>query len=145
MGVDARPRPGQGPLRVLVVDADDRVRESLAGLLGIGGRLVVVGSAGQPGPGPRPARAESPDVVIVDPRLPEVDGGLEFISRLRAMAPNVRIVVMSSIATARDPPWPRRRRVHPQDLPPQRAHRGDRGRRAARREPWPAPRFDRLD
>ena len=39
-----------GPLRVVVVDADDRVRESLAGLLCIGDRLEVVGTAGQAGP-----------------------------------------------------------------------------------------------
>ena len=37
------------PLRVLVVDADERVRESLTGLLAIGGRVLVVGGAGQPG------------------------------------------------------------------------------------------------
>jgi DNA-binding response OmpR family regulator len=33
--------------------------------------------------------------VIVDPRLPEVDGGIAFISRLRATAPDVRILAMS--------------------------------------------------
>ena len=36
-----------GPLRVLVVDADDRVRESLTGLLAISGQCMVVASAGQ--------------------------------------------------------------------------------------------------
>src|SRR5919108_1580516 len=39
-----------GPLRVLVVDADDRVRESLTGLLAIGGRCVVVAGTGYAGP-----------------------------------------------------------------------------------------------
>ncbi len=28
-----------------------------------------------------------PDVVVVDPRLPDVEHGLDFIRRLRAMAP----------------------------------------------------------
>lgn len=32
----------------------------------------------------------------MDPRLPEIDGGLEFIDRLRAIAPDVRVVVMGS-------------------------------------------------
>jgi DNA-binding NarL/FixJ family response regulator len=91
---DPRPRH-DGPLRVLVVDADDRVRESLSGLLVIGGRCVVVGSAGQPGPAHDLALACRPDVVVVDPRLPEVDGGMAFIARLRTLSPDVRILAMS--------------------------------------------------
>ena len=83
-----------GPLRVLVVDADDRVRESLTGLLTIGGRCLVVASAGQVGPALDLAIDHQPDVVIVDPRLPEVDGGIAFISRLRASAPSIRILAM---------------------------------------------------
>ncbi|MFL5777814.1 MAG: response regulator transcription factor [Chloroflexota bacterium] len=80
---------------MLVVDADERVRESLAGLLAIGERVVVVGSAGDPGPALELVAAARPDVVIVDPRLPEVDGGLAFIARVRRVAPGVRILVMS--------------------------------------------------
>jgi len=90
--------PGSGPvtpLRVLVVDADERVRESLAALLGIGRDVLVVGSAGQPGSALDLVETAAPDVVIVDPRLPEVDGGLAFITRLRSTAPGVRVLVMS--------------------------------------------------
>lgn len=83
------------PLRVLVVDADDRVRESLTGLLGIGDRVLVVGSSGQAGPAFDLATTCRPDVVVVDPRLPEVDGGLAFIARLRKSFPHVRILAMS--------------------------------------------------
>jgi DNA-binding NarL/FixJ family response regulator len=90
-------------LRVLVVDADDRVRESLAGLLAIGQKLVVVGSAGQPTRALELLAAESPDVVIVDPRLPDVAGGLAFIERIRARDPAVRIVVMSWNEALDDP------------------------------------------
>jgi DNA-binding NarL/FixJ family response regulator len=93
----------EDPLRVLVVDADDRVRESLSGLLAIGRRLVVVGNAGQPGPALDLLAAESPDVVIVDPRLPEVAGGLAFMARVRARDPAVRIVVMSWNDGVEDP------------------------------------------
>jgi DNA-binding NarL/FixJ family response regulator len=84
-----------GPLRVLVVDADDRVRESLAGLLAIGDKVRVVGTAGQPGAALALVVETHPDVVIVDPRLPEVDGGIAFIARLRSVAPGVRILGMS--------------------------------------------------
>ena len=84
-----------GPLRVLVVDADDRVRESLTGLLAIGGRCVVVASAGYAGAAFDLAIDCRPDVVIVDPRLPEVDSGIALIARLRAHLPAVRILAMS--------------------------------------------------
>lgn len=33
--------------------------------------------------------------MVVDPRLPEVDGGIAFIARLRANLPSVRILAMS--------------------------------------------------
>jgi DNA-binding NarL/FixJ family response regulator len=88
------PEPA-APLRVLVVDADDRVRESLTGLLGIGREVVVVGSAGQAGQALDLVDSAAPDVVIVDPRLPEMDGGLAFIGRVRARAPSVRVLIMS--------------------------------------------------
>ena len=83
------------PLRVLVVDADERVRESLTGLLAIGGRVLVVGGAGQPGLALDLAMATHPDVVIVDPRLPDVDTGTAFIGRLRELVPDTRILAMS--------------------------------------------------
>jgi DNA-binding NarL/FixJ family response regulator len=85
----------EGPLRVLVVDADDRVRESLTGLLAIGGRCIVVASAGYAGAAFDLAIDYRPDVVIVDPRLPEVDTGMALIARLRAHLPAVRILAMS--------------------------------------------------
>jgi DNA-binding NarL/FixJ family response regulator len=91
-----------GPLRVLVVDADDRVRESLAGLLAIGGRVIVVGTAGQPGPALTLALDLHPDVVILDPRLPEVDNGIAFMAGLRAIVPGVRILAMSWSETLED-------------------------------------------
>jgi DNA-binding NarL/FixJ family response regulator len=62
-------------LRVLLVDPDDRVRESLAGLLRIGQRCLVVGSAGTADAALRLAQDATPDVVVVDPRLPGVDTG----------------------------------------------------------------------
>ena len=91
------------PLRVVVVDGDDRVRESLAGLLCIGGRLEVVGSAGQTEPAMDIVMATRPDIVVLDPRLPDVEAGLSLIRRLRESAPGVRVLVMGGAnATERD-------------------------------------------
>ena len=92
MQADPAPTP---PLRVVVVDADDRVRESLSRLLCIGDKLCVVGMAGAPEPGLEIVRATEPDIVVVDPRLPEVDGGLAFIQQVRDIAPAARVLVMS--------------------------------------------------
>jgi DNA-binding NarL/FixJ family response regulator len=89
-------------LRVFVVDADERVRESLAGLLSIGDRLVVVGAAGDPARALELVTASQPDVVIVDPRLPEVDRGRAFIRRLRREAPGVTVIVLSWSETLDD-------------------------------------------
>ena len=81
---------------MLVVDSDDRIRESLAGLLPIGGRCVVVGTAGQPDGALDLAGIDRlPDVVVVDSRLPEIGADRAFIERLRAVAPDVRIVVLN--------------------------------------------------
>lgn len=82
-------------LRVLIVDADDRVRESLAGLLAIGDRVVVVGTAGHPGAALDLVGRVRPDVVLVDPRLPDVDAGTAFIARLREQMPETRVLAMS--------------------------------------------------
>ena len=92
MQADPAPTP---PLRVVVVDADDRVRESLSRLLCIGDKLCVVGTAGAPEPGLEVVKATEPDIVVVDPRLPEVDGGLAFIEQVRAVAPAAKVLVMS--------------------------------------------------
>jgi DNA-binding NarL/FixJ family response regulator len=90
-----QPAPPDERLRVLVIDADDRVRESLAGLLAIGDRVVVVGTAGHPGRAMELLASMRPDVVLVDPRLPDVDAGTALIAQLRKASPGVRVLAMS--------------------------------------------------
>ena len=84
------------PLRIVVVDSDDLVRESLTGLLGIGRRVEVVGAAGETGHALRLIGAMQPDVVVVDPRLPELSHGLEFIGQARTLAPGAAVLVIGS-------------------------------------------------
>jgi DNA-binding NarL/FixJ family response regulator len=88
------PAAAAAPLRVLLVDPDDRIRESLAGLLRIGQRCLVVGSAGTADAALRLARDSAPDVVVLDPRVPGTDGDGALISQLRAVAPATRILVL---------------------------------------------------
>ena len=88
------------PLRVLLVDPDDRVRESLAGLLRIGQKCLVVGSAGSSAGALALAAELVPDVVVVDPRLPDGEDGAALIAGLRAVAPGTRVLVLSWSDTA---------------------------------------------
>jgi DNA-binding NarL/FixJ family response regulator len=93
---DTQPTTPTAGLRVLVVDRDERVRESLAGLLVIGQRCTVIGSAGHPAAAIALIERDEPDVVVLDPRLPDLTEGRAFIARVRREAPGVRIVVMGT-------------------------------------------------
>jgi DNA-binding NarL/FixJ family response regulator len=93
------PAAAAAPLRVLLVDPDDRVRESLAGLLRIGAKCLVIGSAGTADGAVLLAAESAPDVVVVDPRLPGIDGA-HLIARLRAVAPDTRVLVLNWSETA---------------------------------------------
>jgi DNA-binding NarL/FixJ family response regulator len=87
--------PGTAPLSVLLVDPDDRVRESLAGLLRIGQRLQVVGSAGTPDAAIELTVSHLPDVIVVDPRLPGLDDAAALIARIRIVSPASRVLVLN--------------------------------------------------
>ncbi len=93
------PAAAPAPLRVLLVDSDDRVRESLAGLLKIGAKCLVIGTAGTADGAVLLAAETAPDVVVVDPRLPGTDGAA-LITRIRAVAPATRVLVLNWSETA---------------------------------------------
>jgi DNA-binding NarL/FixJ family response regulator len=82
-------------LHVVVVDADRRVRDSLSGLLELGDELEVVGQAGHPGAALDLCSERNPDVVIVDPRLPDVDAGAALVTEVRARFPGTVVLVLS--------------------------------------------------
>ncbi len=121
--------------RVIVVDADDRVRESLCGLLGIGHRLWSWGATGQTADALDLAAAQHPDIVVIDPRLPENDGGMAFIQQLRDTVPGVRIIAMSRTDAELDAdPRCELRWLRPQDVPAERARVGHPRRQRRRRD-----------
>lgn len=82
-----------GAVRVLIVDADRRVRRDLAQLVDLEGHSLVVGASGDPASAIELAERLDPDVVVLDPRLPDVDAGLGLIARLRRDSA-ARIVVL---------------------------------------------------
>ena len=86
--------PAAGGTRLLVVDADDRTRESMVGILGIRHRFTVIGSTGQASEAIAIVRDQRPDAVIIDPRLPDVSGGVALIRRMRVIHPGVHILAV---------------------------------------------------
>lgn len=78
---------------VVIVDADRRVRASLADLLAVTGQVRVVGRAADVRTALEVVEREDPSVVLVDPRLPDVEAGMALISGLRRARPELRVVL----------------------------------------------------
>jgi DNA-binding NarL/FixJ family response regulator len=81
--------------RVLVVDDQTVVRDGLVLLLGLLPGIEVVGSAADGGQAERLVAEHEPDVVLMDLRMPRVDG-VEATRRIKATHPAVQIVVLTT-------------------------------------------------
>ena len=79
--------------RVVIVDEDRRVQQSLADLLRLTGRVDVVGRANDVRSALELVEREDPDVMIVDPRLPDLEAGAALVSSLERSRPKMRIVL----------------------------------------------------
>jgi DNA-binding NarL/FixJ family response regulator len=88
------PRPNlPSPPRVVIVDADRRVIQSLADLLAVTGEVSVVGRAADVRAALEEVEEKQPDVVLIDPRLPDIDAGMALVSGLSRARPDLRIVL----------------------------------------------------
>ena len=82
-------------LSVLVVDDDETVRLLVGAYLDGEADLQVVASADSGHAALRAAAASSPDVIVIDDRMP--DGtGLDVLPALRSACPRARIVMFTS-------------------------------------------------
>jgi DNA-binding NarL/FixJ family response regulator len=88
------------PIRVLAADDQRVVREGLAMLLGLLPGVEVVGTAADGEQALAMAVELRPDVVLMDLRMPRVDG-VEATRRLRESAPEVKVVVLTTYADDR--------------------------------------------
>lgn len=79
--------------RVVIVDADRRVQQSLSNLLGLTGRVSIVGCAGDVRAALEEVEKAEPDVVLLDPRLPDVEAGAALLAGLRRAWPSLKVVL----------------------------------------------------
>lgn len=82
------------PIRVLIADDHPVYREGLARLLGELGDFEVVGAASDGEAAVTLAEELAPDVILMDLRMPRLDG-IEATRRIAAASPHIGIVVLS--------------------------------------------------
>jgi DNA-binding NarL/FixJ family response regulator len=85
------------PIRVLLADDQRVVREGLEMLLGLLPGIEVVGTAADGEEAVRLAVARAADVVLMDVRMPRVDG-IEATRRLAEARPAARVIALTTYA-----------------------------------------------
>jgi DNA-binding NarL/FixJ family response regulator len=88
-------------IRVVVADDQTAVREGLAVLLDLLDDVTVVGTAGDGAEAVRLVAEHGADVVLMDLRMPGVDG-VAATERLHAEHPDVKVVVLTTYAEEAD-------------------------------------------
>ena len=85
------------PIRVMIVDDHEVVREGLRTLLARQPGMTVVGEAATAAEGIETAGRAKPDVVIMDVRLPD-GNGVEACRAIREVRPETKVIMLTSYA-----------------------------------------------
>jgi DNA-binding NarL/FixJ family response regulator len=83
------------PVRVLLVDDDDLMRAGLKAVLSSDARVQVVGEAGTGRAAVNQVRALRPDLVLMDVRMPDLDG-IAATREVIAASPEVKVVILTT-------------------------------------------------
>ena len=87
-----------GPIRIVVADDHLIVRAGIVGLLESEPGIEVVGEAADGAEAVAVAEAESPDLVLMDLRMPRLDGAAAT-ARIVATSPGTRVLVLTTYET----------------------------------------------
>jgi DNA-binding NarL/FixJ family response regulator len=83
------------PVRVLLVDDDDLMRAGLKAVLSSDDALEVVGEASDGRAALDQVRTQSPDVVLMDVRMPDLDG-ISATREVLESSPDVKILILTT-------------------------------------------------
>ena len=87
------------PIRIVVTDDHPVVREGLVAILSTQPDFAVVGDAASGPATLELVRALSPDIVLLDLEMPQMDG-VETLRRLQRMTPTTRVIIFTAFETA---------------------------------------------
>lgn len=91
----------QEPIRVLVVEDNTTFRETLHMLFGLRPEIEVVGSVASGDEAPAACRLHRPDVVLMDYRMPGMNGA-EATRAVRAAWPAAKVVCLTASVSQRE-------------------------------------------
>jgi DNA-binding NarL/FixJ family response regulator len=83
------------PVRVLIADDDDLMRAGLKAVLSSDPGIDVVAEAGDGRPAVARVREMHPDLVLMDVRMPDMDG-IAATREVLAVAPQVKVVILTT-------------------------------------------------
>lgn len=84
-----------GPIRVVIADDHLLVREGLRAILAVANDILLIGEACDGEEAIELANALSPEVMLMDLRMPHVDG-IEAIRQIKASHPAIEIVILTT-------------------------------------------------
>lgn len=85
------------PIRLLIVDGQEITRAGLRTILNLPGRITIVGVAGTMAAGSEETRRFTPDVALIQSRLPD-GSGIDACRHIRALSPNTHVLILTNTA-----------------------------------------------